>query len=453
MLAQSRQRAISRIKILWNWLGVEQDKGIVQYLLRGVIFIFLLQASGVAILFCVNVLLGKQLGAEGYGTFNFTVVGTNLLAVFVLLGWPTSLLRFVSQYIEHQEWALLRGIILKSHQIVILSSIVAGVILILASNVVTSYFDANISKSLVFSGLMLPFVCLAQIRNHILRGLKHVSISVFFESTVIPLLFLLVILIYAPTSPTNALLWYLGINAIVLVFGSLTLLKLIPLECKNLVSKFEFSQWIWVAIPLLLGSISQIIMNRTDTIMLGFMVDMSVVGIYSAASRIAMLNIFVLAAINTIAAPMLASAFHGERRQQFSLILRSSMAGSALATLPVLLVVLAAPEYLLGLFGDEFSSGRTLLRILALGQFVNAITGPVAYALMVSKQEVIFAHITGWTSLANVLGNFFAISMWGAMGAAIVTALATVVSNGLMFWVVWYSSNNLSLWLRSGVSS
>lgn len=422
---------------------------IVYRLLQGTFFVFILQAAGIALLFYINTWLGNHLGANGYGVFNYASVVANLLAAFVLLGWPTSYLRFIAQYQEQAQWALFRGIIRRGHQIVATTSVLTAAIVVVATYWLNGQLSKEMSTSIFFAGVMLPLVCLSQVRNHILRGMQKVLASVVLESIAIPLLFIVWLVIYPPNSAQVALTVFLIMSLIVFFFGSIYLSFSLPKQCGEVEAQYFTRKWILVALPLMFGSISQIVMNRTDTIMLGFMMEMDTVGIFSAASRIAALNIFVLAAINTVAAPMLASAYHGERPQQFAIILRNAMLGSIVLTLPILCLVLTMPQLLLGIFGEEFVEGTMLLRILAIGQFISAITGPVAYALMVSDQEVTFAKITGLTSIANILGNVWLIPLWGALGAAIVTALSTAVSNGLMFRAVWHSDSELSKWIQN----
>ena len=95
------------------------------------------------------------------------------------------------------------------------------------------------------------------------------------------------------------------------------------------------------------------------------------------------LRVFVLGAVNQLAAPMMARAFHGGREAEVGGILRRAMLWSALGSLPLFLVMFFFPEALLGLlFGQSFEGSADLLRVLALGQFVNASTGPVGFALL-----------------------------------------------------------------------
>ena len=90
----------------------------------------------------------------------------------------------------------------------------------------------------------------------------------------------------------------------------------------------------------------------------------------------------------------------------------------------------------MGLFGAEFAAGGYLLRILAIGQFINVLSGSVGYLLMMSGHERDLRNITlvvGPLSLllAIVLTNYF-----GVVGAALATAIGIGSQNLAAVWMV-----------------
>ena len=97
--------------------------------------------------------------------------------------------------------------------------------------------------------------------------------------------------------------------------------------------------------------------------------------------------------------------------------------------LPVVFVLMIFPEFFLSLFGDGFESGSAILRILTVGQFANALTGPAAFALLLTGREKQFATTMGIMAMLNIVGNLIAIPIAGALGAAIVSAICVSVLN------------------------
>jgi O-antigen/teichoic acid export membrane protein len=58
---------------------------------------------------------------------------------------------------------------------------------------------------------------------------------------------------------------------------------------------------------------------------------------------------------------------------------------------------------LLGLYGEAFRSGASVLVVLAIGQIVNGATGPVGYLLNMTGHERTNARILSWVVGANLL--------------------------------------------------
>jgi O-antigen/teichoic acid export membrane protein len=379
-------------------------------------------------------ILGRRIGPEGYGTFSYALALAGVLSVIVSLGWPTALIRFMAQYMEQQQWGLLRGILLRAHQITFLSSVLVTLALLGAA-----YWLQVLPRqatSLRFAALLLPLLALVGLRRTALQGLQQVKTSLVPEDIALPLLVIGGATVFGVTHSSSAAMVYVGASLLVFIFGTILLWCSLPSQSHIAQPVFQTRKWMGVALPMLFGGISQIIMNRTDVLMLGAMVNMEAVGLYSAANRIAALNTFVIGAANTIVPPMLAAAYQGNRFEQFRTILYKTRLWSTIVTLPLFTVMVFWPHGLLSLFGSEFAKGTLLLQILAFGQFVNTATGPVGFALLMTGRERSFAWATALAATGNLLGNLIAIAIWGALGAAVVTAGCVVILNISMFYFV-----------------
>jgi O-antigen/teichoic acid export membrane protein len=187
---------------------------------------------------------------------------------------------------------------------------------------------------------------------------------------------------------------------------------------------------------MVLGNISQILINRTDVLMLGVMVDMKSVGIYGVANRIALLLTFALNAVDAIAAPLLSSRYHAGKIDEFSQLIKKSMLISSLVSLPIFVLIILFPEIILGLFGQEYEAGASILRILAAGHYINAVTGPVGFALLMSGHEKIFSVTMLSISVFNIMMNFILIKLHGVIGAAVATAISVVLVNLIFLYFV-----------------
>jgi O-antigen/teichoic acid export membrane protein len=81
----------------------------------------------------------------------------------------------------------------------------------------------------------------------------------------------------------------------------------------------------------------------------------------------------------------------------------------------------------LSLFGSGFSGSAMVLSILAVGQFVNVITGSVGYLLTMSGHERLQRNNFAVCAAISVLLNIVLVPRLGAIGAAIATSTTLAV--------------------------
>lgn len=423
-----------------KWFSFLVNTGSNKHLLsrfsRGAVEEIGLRSAGLGLSFLMYTTLTRRIGPQGFGIFSYANSLAATLAMLTPLGWTTALMRFLGQYTEHQHWGLLRGVIHRGYQIASLSTVLVAVIL--GGISYWSRISPELATGLRFAALLLPFLAFINLCRTAMRGLQRTKASIFPQAIVLPLAVTAGAYLFAVTTGPGALLVYVAAALLTVLLSSALLLRSIPAQGRNARPEFRTRAWVFVALPMLFGSVSHVIMARTDVLILGAMVDMESVGLFSAALRLATLNTFVFTALTGLAASMIAAAFHGGRHHDVKAVMRMAMIFCTLGALPPFVSMILWPEFLLGFFGPEFTQAALILQILALGQFVNAATGPVAQGLLMTGQERAFAWTTATMAVGNIVGDFIAIPLWGAVGAASVTAVCSVI------WNVW----NLVLFSR-----
>ncbi len=410
---------------------------------KGALEAFILHVIGVGALFLTHTTLARFMGSRAYGTFNFATALGAVFAVIVPLGWPPALMRFIAEYQEQQTWGLFKGVIQRSYQITLASSMFFTAVLFGASY--WSGISPEIAIGLRYAALLLPVLSFVALRRRALQALQSVKASIAFDEIVLPALVLAGFFVFSARTASKALLVYWMSGLVVLLLASCYFWKSLPVQGRHVKPEFQTRLWMSVALPLMFGGITQVAIDRSGIVMLGGLADMHSAGIYSAAARLANLNVFILVAVNTIAGPLLASEFHGNRFRHFSLVMRKAMLWSALGSLPLFLVMLNWPGLLLGFFGPDFAEGEGpgLLRVLALGSFVNAATGPVGLSLMLTGQELLFSASAITIAILTVVGNFMIIPLFGCRGAAWVAASSVAIFNVWLLGIYMYRERRL----------
>ncbi|WP_217702839.1 oligosaccharide flippase family protein [Pseudoalteromonas sp. HF66] len=185
-------------------------------------------------------------------------------------------------------------------------------------------------------------------------------------------------------------------------------------------------------------------------IIIGVFLVAEQVAFFSVAQRIALLTSFILMAVNLVVAPKF-SAFHAKgddvgirKTALFSVRLL------VLSALPIVLFMLLFPEFLMGLFGEEFRQGALILQILVLGQAVNVVTGSVGYLLMMSGHERDMRLVTLISGFGVLISVPVFTKLFGAVGAASATAFFVSLQNLLAVYFVKkrLGFNTLMFWQK-----
>ncbi len=196
------------------------------------------------------------------------------------------------------------------------------------------------------------------------------------------------------------------------------------------------AEWLAVSLPLLLMAGFGVILRSTDTLMLGFIKGTTEAGVYTVASRAAAFVPFMLTAVNTMAAPMIAEYYAvGDRRRLQRTLKVGAWAVFVFATF-VGVALTVAGRQLLGVFGEEFTAGYTPMLVLIGGQILNCLAGSVGYLLTMTGHQNQATFILGGGAGLNIMLNALLIPAFGTLGAAMATAASMIAWNLGMLWAV-----------------
>ena len=110
---------------------------------------------------------------------------------------------------------------------------------------------------------------------------------------------------------------------------------------------------------------------------------------------------------------------------------------AALSALLIGLPLFVLAGTVLSLFGDAFTSGTVVLRILLVGQIVNVAAGSVGPMLTMTGHERQAAIVLGVAAAAQIGMNTVMIPLFGMEGAAVTTTLTVIGWNLAMGILVW----------------
>jgi O-antigen/teichoic acid export membrane protein len=277
---------------------------------------------------------------------------------------------------------------------------------------------------------------LEQIRRNLYKSYSRPISSLIPDEIIRPILLGLWVWLFHISDSSTVIILYIAVT-LSLAIGFLGwLYRHLKQALSGLRPKYETKTWLKTALPMAYGSIGYLMMNQTDAIMLGMFEKMHVVGVYMASNRIAMLSQIILGSAAIIVVPMITAAFHGGRMNEFYSILSHTRIWIVSLTLPLFLVMVFFPNPLLKLFGDAYSEGEWVLRILAMGQFVNAAAGPLGLALTMTGRQSLLAKIMLLAAVLKIGLNIVIIPLFSAVGAATVTMCCLILLNFALFIII-----------------
>jgi O-antigen/teichoic acid export membrane protein len=112
---------------------------------------------------------------------------------------------------------------------------------------------------------------------------------------------------------------------------------------------------------------------------------------------------------------------------------RQSQLYSLLVYLPLFIAFMVFPNQILRWFGEGFQEAAILLRVMAAGELVNAATGLVAQALIMTNRERVTIRASLISLGLMTLGIVTLGVYWGAIGVAISYAGGIACRNILLF--------------------
>jgi O-antigen/teichoic acid export membrane protein len=393
--------------------------------------------------FVIALLLSRTLGSSGYGAYAFSIALGTFLAVPVLLGLPTLVIREVASDRVRARWGLIRGVIRWSNQLVLLASVV--VCGLAAATFAATGWPSGSLRVPAFIGLaFVPLTGVVSLRTAAMQGFGRVVQGRLPENLVTPILTIAgVVALDLVLGDRFSASWAVSAALVALVVGvilGIWLLRLsTPAEVRAARPELAPRRWLLAALPIFVISGISTVNDQAGTLVLGAVSTPREVGVFGVAYRVANLIPFLLlVAIPTLMPSIAELNATGETKRLQTLMTRTARI-VFYGSLPVAIVVLVAAGPLLELFGADFSSGTTALRIMAVGQIVNVAVGVPGTILMMVHEAGRMTIGIGLGALANVGLTVALAPKFGATGAAVANCASVTLTNLFLAGALWRS--------------
>ena len=441
-MCNARKNYICRVvkKMMIKAARLGKDANLVE-LLKSSGFVLAFKVLGALSGYVFAFVVSKN-GAETFGIYELAFTALMILSVLVKWGLDGATVRFTQEYLASGERGKIKALVSKSVLTIFLSALIVGLLFFVFRKSLAALFnEPDLEKAYVWVALgLLPFVLL-QYYSEALRALKNMkAFSALQVGSVLILatgIFLLLKDVELPKGEVATLAFVIAtvLFAVAAYFVYQNSYRKRVGQVQ--VQPINFKGVVKVGIPLLVSGSLFLVISWTDTLMIGYYKTSADVGVYRIAFKVATLITFIQFAVNSIAAPTIASLYAKENLDGLRKYIKQIGVINALFSIPIALGIILFAEPLLNLFGAEYAAGKVLLPILAVGQLVNALAGPVMYILNMTGKEKLSQRIMIWMTILNIILNVVLIPIYGIVGAAIATTISMVTWNIIAAFYVY----------------
>lgn len=365
------------------------------------------------------VVMARELGARGFGEFQFALALTGALIYLAGFGTDQLLAREVARD---------RGLAGRLLADAAAVKVLGGLLMLGAAALIAAAGDEGlVTVCIVGAGALLEV--LSKSWHSIFQGYERldlVSATLIVQRTLTAAVGIAVLL--AGGGLAAAAVVYAGGAAVAVLFCELLLRRLGVRR-----ARIDASGWVPIiraGVPIGVVSLLMIVLLRLDVTMLSFLSDAATVGVYAVAFRLVEATQFMGGAMAMAMLPWLARA-GAELTRGFALGLKA--VNALLLPIGLALTLFAAPVIDL-LYGSEFERSVVPLRILGLMTLLYGINAYASVSLVARYRPLAYGRLLVPVIALNVVLNLILIPAEGANGAAAAALASGTLLAALSLW-------------------
>lgn len=405
-----------------------------------------LRFGGVALMFCLSLFLTNYYSAEIVGQYDFVRSTIMILSGISLIGTNQAIIYYSGVLTSKNSFGSIKNIYFKMVSLVfIICSFLYIPLLLVSEDFINQIFNKQESYDLIELSVQgLVFYSITMLNIDTIRALKKTTTSELFRNLFRYTPFLLFsIILYAIDRPEDLVVWFIYSFVVLCVVSTAAVFVLLLKKDfpATTTQKYSTKDIIKTSYPMALSAISYFLMQSIDILFLGAFDTFESIAYYSVAVKIATVTSLALISVNIVIAPKIAKIYNDRNFSELKSMIRKATRINVLISSPILLILFFFPDFLLSMFGDNYTLAKNAFLVLLIAQFFNSITGPSALYLNMTGRQKILNFILLISLLINVILNVILIPKFGMVGAASATTISFVISKLIASAVVLYLDN------------
>lgn len=399
-----------------------------------------IRLAGAGLTYASMVFLARWLGPYNFGIYAYVLVIITLLGLAFSFGLNSSGLRFVPSYLAQKKLRRLSGFVRRSHGIVLGLSLAGALCCAGLALVFRSYIEPYYVAPLLVGLLCVPIWTLLNQFESTARSFGWVNVAYIPGFILRPLLVMGgvggAVWLHGSADAVTALWALTGACAIAaLVQGVLVVVGIRP-HLASVKPTFHTSHWFTISLNFLMIDGFRMLLDNTDVLMIGRLLDPHSVAVYFAAIRSGGLVAFVAFSMMAFAVPKFAEIHSTGTRQELQKFVTEVIQMMFWPSLLTAAGLAVLGPFILSLFGADFKMGYPTMLVVLGGLVLRSATGPVEYLLNVTGHHRDTMRVYAMAAGASVVLNLILIPTLGIIGAAIATYTAMLGGNAYLYFLV-----------------
>jgi O-antigen/teichoic acid export membrane protein len=419
------------------------------------ITVMAIRMLAMALNFAVQLVMARVMGLAAFGTANTAIALLNILVIPAALGYETAAIRYVA--LARDEQPLLRTLTIQFARTVAIGSLVTCLFVATAAAVELALGRQEAAIGLAMLIAIIPGFALVRVGEAWLRGFGSLVRALINSGVITPVLtiaFIAAIWLAGGMHRTLGVEAALGARAAATAIAVLSVGIFIAgklergLSPRRSLEAGRAAEIHRTAIVLCGVAALTMAISQMDIVAVNLIKGAAEAGVYSAASRVVQAMNIALVAVNFVLAPKIARLFAGGERARLQREVSSAAGWSFLLMGAACLVLVPGASFVLGIFGPGFGGGADALRVLMLGQLVNALCGPAQAILNMTGLQGKAVLVLAVSAAIDIVLFALLIPPLGLVGAAAATASCTALWN---FGMLAYVRRRVEVWSLPGV--
>jgi O-antigen/teichoic acid export membrane protein len=384
--------------------------------------------------FTASVIITRTIGAELFGKYSLAHGIFEVMGVFAVFGLNTGVVRFSSKYRAQGEQPAVKGTLMSGIWLTLTISVALTAAVIIAAPGLASRVFSNVEGIdwvLRVHMLALPFFALMFVIVGYTQGLKTLKYTVIVQLITRPSVRLIAVVLFFLLGLRLAgvlyatVLSFVAAAALAYVFAR----RVSPFDFRGTPARLVTWELLAYSLPLVSARLMTVVISRSNTILVGYFKDSVSTGLFGAAATLAPYISLSLISFSRILAPFISELWESGQVDELKENLKTSTKWIFGLGLPVFIAYELYAPHLLSVFGSDFAPAANALRILAIGQLVNAMVGSVGHVLVMTGRQKLNMYNAIALAILSVGLGVILIPRYGIAGAALGTTIPLVAIN------------------------